>query len=89
MAVDSSPKQHPCIGCGAEPILTTSGSARTAQRVGVGIRYSTVNGYQRGRARYPIEVSFAHLETVTGDAGLAKQSREQIEIRLFYQLFRR
>ncbi|MEO7713337.1 MAG: hypothetical protein ABIV10_10505 [Gemmatimonadaceae bacterium] len=79
----------PCIGCGAEPIQTTSGSARTAQRVGLGIRYSTVDGYQRGRARYPVEVSFAHLETVTGDAGLAKQSREQIEIRLFYQLFRR
>ena len=79
----------PCIGCGAGPIQSTSGSARTAQRVGLGIRYSTVDGYQRGRARYPIEVSFAHLETVTGDAGLAKQSREQIEIRLFYQLFRR
>lgn len=79
----------PCIACAAQPIQTTSGSARTAQRVGLGIRYSTVDGYQRGRARYPIEVSFAHLETVTGDAGLAKQSREQIEIRLFYQLFRR
>ena len=79
----------PCVNCGAGPILVRSGSARTAQRVGLGIRYSTVDTYQRGRARYPIEVSFAHLETVTGDAGLAKQSREQIEIRLFYQLFRR
>ncbi|MCY7378317.1 MAG: hypothetical protein LH467_03130 [Gemmatimonadaceae bacterium] len=86
---DASGLVDPCINCGAGPIQTTRGSARTAQRVGLGIRYSTVDGYQRGRARYPIEVSYAHLETVTGDAGLAKQSREQIEIRLFYQLFRR
>ena len=86
---EASGLAEPCINCGAGPIQTTRGSARTAQRVGLGIRYSTVDGYQRGRARYPIEVSFAHLETVTGDAGLAKQSREQIEIRLFYQLFRR
>lgn len=79
----------PCIDCGTEPILMTSGFARTAQRVGAGVRYSTVDGYQRGRARYPVEVTFVHLETVTGDAGLAKQSRDQIEVRLFYQLFRR
>ena len=68
--------------------MTVSGTARTAQRVGIGLRYSTVDLYARNQARYPVEVSFTHLATATGDAGLSKQSRDQIQVRLFYQLRR-
>jgi hypothetical protein len=78
-----------CRGVSTPPVVTVSGTGRTAQRLGLGLRYSTVDAWARGRARYPIEVAFAHLATVTGDAGLAKQSRDQIQLRIFYQLLRR
>jgi hypothetical protein len=63
-------------------------AARTVQRAGAGVRYSTVDSYLRGRARYPIEVSYRHLETITGDAGAPKLFRDQIQLRLFYRMRR-
>jgi hypothetical protein len=63
-------------------------AARTVQRAGVGLRYSTIDSYLRGRARYPVEVSYRHLETITGDAGAAKIYRDQIQLRLFYRIRR-
>ena len=81
----------PCANCNSvEPglVVTTSGSATTAQRLGAGFRLSTVNAYARGAARYPVEVSFTHLETVSGSAGLAKASRDQIQLRIYYRLRR-
>jgi hypothetical protein len=55
--------QPPCANCieAPPPVLTTVGTATMAQRLGVGFRLSTVDAYARGQARYPIEVSFAHL----------------------------
>ena len=61
-------------------------AATTAQRIGFGFRYSTVDASNRGRASYPLEVSFAHLETMSGDAGVPKVSRDQIQVRLYFQL---
>jgi hypothetical protein len=78
-----------CLSIAPLAIETTSGTARTAQRLGFGIRYSTVESFARGRARYPIEVSFVRLATVSGDPGVAKQTRDQLQLRLFYQLLRR
>lgn len=69
-------------------VMTTSGVATTAQRLGFGFRFSSTDAYARGRASFPIEVSFAHLETVSGNANLAKYSRDQIQIRLYYRLRR-
>ena len=63
-------------------------AARTVQRAGAGIRYSTVDSYLRGRARYPIEVSYRHLETITGDATAPKLFRDQIQLRLYYRIWR-
>ncbi|MBA3672917.1 MAG: hypothetical protein H0W68_12975, partial [Gemmatimonadaceae bacterium] len=60
--------------------------ARTTQRLGFGARFSTVDAFFRGRARYPVEVSFTHLDTVRGDAGAARLSRDQIQLRLYYRL---
>jgi hypothetical protein len=82
----------PCANClSIAPVVLEdfSGTARTAQRLGFGFRYSTVDAYARGRAPYPVEVSFARLSTLSGDAGLPRQTRDQIEVRLFYQLLRR
>jgi hypothetical protein len=82
----------PCPACEAGfPAAgeSVTGLPRMAQRLGYGIRFSTVDLFARNQAPYPIEVSYAHLTTVTGDAGLPKQWRDQIEVRLFYQLRRR
>lgn len=72
------------VSC-ARPVL----SARTAQRLGLGLRYSTVDSFLRGSAPFPVEVSFTHLTTISGDPGVAKLSRDQIQLRLYYQLFGR
>jgi hypothetical protein len=80
----------PCAACSAADLTTeVSGTTRTAQRLGFGFRYSTVDAWARGHAPYPVEVSFARLSTISGDAGLPNQTRDQIEVRLFYQLLRR
>ena len=78
VAVDSS---SPAFGSGAVTL-----PSRTVQRIGVGMRYSTVDAYMRGLARYPIEVSFLHLGTTGGDAGEPRASRDQVQLRLFYRL---
>jgi hypothetical protein len=62
--------------------------ASTVQRVGIGVRYSTIDAYLRGRARYPIEVSFRHFETITGDPGTPKLFRDQIQMRIYYRVRR-
>lgn len=80
-----------CADCQSVTIpdpVSVAGTARTAQRIGIGLRYSTVDSYARGHARYPIEISYAHLATATGDEGLSHQSRDQIQMRLYYQIRR-
>jgi hypothetical protein len=52
------------------------------------VRYSTVLPYLRHRARYPVEVSYHHLETITGDATAPKVFRDIIQVRLYYRLLR-
>jgi hypothetical protein len=63
-------------------------AATTAQRIGFGLRYSTVLSYLRHRARYPIELSYRHFETLSGDAGAPKVFRDVIQLRLYYRLLR-
>jgi hypothetical protein len=58
----------------------------TVQRLGIGVRYSTVDAFLRRRARYPVEVSYRHLETITGDAGAPKLFRDQIQLRIYYRI---
>ncbi|MEO7456620.1 MAG: hypothetical protein ABIY52_10190 [Gemmatimonadaceae bacterium] len=74
----------PCANCSSSSVsVVPSTDARTAQRAGFGIRYSTVDAYGRGATRLPIEISFLHLETFSGDAGVAKIRRDQLQMRLF------
>ena len=75
----------PCSACTPLPnsILPTP---LTVQRLGIGVRYSTVDAFLRRRARYPIEVIYRHLETITGDAGAPKIFRDQIQLRLYYRI---
>jgi hypothetical protein len=75
-----------CAGCSLPGVVTQSGTTTTAQRLGLGFRYSTVNAYFRHRAPYPIELSFTHLTTITGDSGVPRISSDQLQLRLYYQL---
>ncbi|MBW8768984.1 MAG: hypothetical protein JF589_04470 [Gemmatimonadetes bacterium] len=62
--------------------------ATSVQRFGVGLRYSTVLSYLRHRARYPIELSYHHVETLSGDATAPKLFRDIIQLRLYYRVLR-
>lgn len=67
-----------CVGIAPPPML-----ARNAQRLGFGIRYSTVDSWRRGQLGTPIEVSFTHLQAITGDAGVPRVQRDQVQVRLY------
>jgi hypothetical protein len=86
-ATFSGAAESPCSACTVLPnaILPT---AQTVQRVGLGVRYSTVDAFLRRRARYPVEVSYRHLETITGDPGAPKLFRDQIQLRIYYRIWR-
>lgn len=59
-------------------------SSATAQALGFGFAYSAVAfGGPMGRA-LPVEVTYSHLETISGSGGpVAKAMREQIGLRVF------
>lgn len=76
-----------CSGC-VPPEGAVLPTATTVQRFGVGVRYSTVLSYLRHRARYPIELSYHHVETLSGDAGAPKVFRDVIQLRLYYRILR-
>ncbi len=80
------PAPASCAFCASLPAFTPSTDARTAQRAGFGIRYSTVDAYGRGSTRTPVEVSFTHLETFSGDSGVARVRRDQIQMRLYFRV---
>jgi hypothetical protein len=83
----TSPSGEECSACA--PLLgSILPAARTVQRLGVGLRYSTIESYLRRRARYPVEVSFRHLQAISGDPGAPQGFRDQILLRLFYQVRR-
>src|SRR6202022_2947761 len=44
----------PCPSCVSPPIVTEIGGTRTAQRLGLGLRYSTVDAFLRHRSPYPV-----------------------------------
>jgi hypothetical protein len=77
----------PCSACTVLPNAIVP-VAQTVQRVGIGVRYSTVDAFLRRRAKYPVEVSYRHLETVTGDATAPKLFRDQIQLRIYYRIWR-
>jgi len=73
-----------CAACDAIAAYVPNTAARNAQRIGFGLHYSTVDSYLRGRSTTPIEVSLTHLQTITGDEGVAKLQRDQIQVRLYF-----
>ncbi len=60
----------------------------TLQSAGFGITYSTVTEYDRGRAVLPIDITFTHLEALSGAARMPKSYRDQIQLRFYYRRHR-
>lgn len=55
------------------------------QAVGFGVTYSSVPEYDRRKVGLPVDVTFTHLEALTGAAGMPKSWMDRIQIRLYYQ----
>ncbi|HET7631798.1 MAG TPA: hypothetical protein VFK16_05700 [Gemmatimonadaceae bacterium] len=65
-----------------------SSTPGTTQAMGFGITYSTVTEYDRGKAVLPIDITFTHLEALSGAARMPKFFRDQIQLRFYYRRHR-
>ena len=60
------------------------------QRAGLGVVYSTMAAFARGRSRLPVEVSWLHSETLAGAGGaVPRLSIDQLSLRVYAQLLNR
>lgn len=88
--VDPLADPMPPVLPGPTPLpVSASAGGYTEQRAGVGVTYSTVAQWEAGKVRVPIEVSYSHLETFSGSSALVPRAgRDQIQVRVYYRLFR-
>lgn len=54
---------------------------RSAQTVAVGITYSTVDAFQRGKFWAPMEFGFLHRQTIIGAGGAPRVLSDAVELR--------
>lgn len=54
------------------------------QAVGFGVTYSSVPEYDRPKVGLPIDVTFTHLEALTGAAGMPKSWMDRIQLRFYF-----
>jgi hypothetical protein len=66
------------------------GTGGRATRVGVGLAYSTLAGFARGRARLPVELSYLHTFLGAASGGRVENTTtEQLSVRVSARLFGR
>ncbi len=71
----------------AAPTATWNGitaAPGAQQAAGFGITYSSVPEYDRRTVGLPIDVTFTHLETLTGAYGMPKYWMDRIQLRFYY-----
>lgn len=73
----------------AYTLRTGDASTSALQLVGGGVSISTLQTYRASGGPLPLEMRFTHLEAMSGPAGTPKFFRDQIELRVYYRLFRR
>ncbi|HEY4215650.1 MAG TPA: hypothetical protein VGM67_00855 [Gemmatimonadaceae bacterium] len=67
-------------------IVGAGNAAATAQQLGLGLTYGTIMSLSRGPGRIPFEVSYNHLETISGSGGpTPKTFVDQIELRVYFR----
>ncbi|MDA1081863.1 MAG: hypothetical protein O2973_09355 [Gemmatimonadetes bacterium] len=66
-------------------------SAETGERehrFGTSIAYSTLSAWERGGARWPLEISFSHFQTSAGTGGyVPKVTHDAVQIRWYWSPF--
>jgi hypothetical protein len=62
----------------------------TEHRLGVGLSYSTLAAYMKGKAGLPFEITYFHWQTTLGSGGnVPKASLDQVQIKMYRKLFGR
>lgn len=64
--------------------LRTADVTGNTQLIGGGVSFTTLSRW-RGERPLPMEMRYSHLETIAGAAGAAKFTRDQLEVRIYYQ----
>lgn len=72
------------------PAVLDDGTEIREQRAGVGVAYSNLAAFNRGRARFPFELSFLHVQTTGASGGMVPRLREdRVQVRLYFPVWRR
>jgi hypothetical protein len=87
VAIDLAPEWHlsaPLAIHGAYSLRSADVTGST-QLVGGGVSFTTVDSYGAGSRPLPLEMRYTHLQTQRADAGTAKFTLDQLEVRIYYQ----
>lgn len=72
------------------PAVLDEGTEVREQRMGFGVAFSNLAAFNRGRARFPFELSFLHVQTTGASGGMIPRLREdRVQVRLYFPLWRR
>lgn len=67
-------------------VLDVESEARE-QRAGIGLTYSTLAAYTRGKSSLPLEVSWQYRQTLNGEGGqVLRASAQQVMVRAYFRL---
>lgn len=59
-------------------------------RLGLGMSYSTVAAWEKGRVRVPYEITYLHSQTTLGSGGrVPKLTQDQVQLKIYARLFGR
>lgn len=65
-------------------------SAEREHRFGASVAYSSLGAWERGQARWPIEIAISHYQTTSGSGGIVpKLVHDDVQIRWYFRLLGR
>ncbi len=60
-----------------------SSPAQSVQSLGIGLTYSTLDAFSRGRGRVPMEVAWLHRQAFAGSGGAPRTFSDAVELRFY------
>lgn len=80
----------PFEGPTLDPAILADGTEFREHRAGFGVAFSNLAAFNRGRARFPFELSFLHVQTTGASGGMVPRLREdRVQVRLYFPVWRR
>jgi hypothetical protein len=74
----------------ADAAALEEGTAAREHRFGAILAYSTVEAWQRGKARWPLELSITHFQTTSASGGtVPKLAHDAVQVRWYWRPFGR